>query len=119
MAAVYPMYEVARHDDLAALREFVTDDVYAFDAGARFTAEALIDAIRDLHAKGVSFEWNPGPADVHVTCELAWLSYVNDGVIADASDSHPAQWPESAVLVYGHERWRIRCCHSSKVPSKG
>jgi hypothetical protein len=116
--AVRRLYDAARHDDLAALEEVVTGGFYAFDGGERFTAGALIALIRDLHAKGLVFEWNVGPADVHVRCDTAWLSYVNDGSITDAAGTHPTRWLESAVLVYAQGRWRIRFFHSTRVTPK-
>jgi hypothetical protein len=110
------MFVAARADDLPALLAVTTPDFYAFDGGKRFTAQTLMDFIKKLHAAGKHYEWNVTNPEAHIACNMAWLTYVNQGSIEDAAGRQDMSWLESAVLEYGNGQWRMRFFHSTRVP---
>jgi len=113
------MYGALQKDDLSSFQAQVTPDYYALDGGVRYTAEGLVSIIRSLHAQGFKFEWTVTETDVHVTCNQAWLSYVNKGSIEEPRKAKtPMEWVESALLEHRDGVWRIRFFHSTPVPPK-
>jgi ketosteroid isomerase-like protein len=110
------MFVAARADDLPALLAITTPDFYAYDGGKRFTAQSLMDFIKKLHAAGKHYEWNVTNPETHIACNVAWVTYVNQGFIEDAGGHQDMMWLESVVLEYGDGRWRMRFLHSTRVP---
>ena len=51
-SAVRSMFAAAAAEDLAKLRAVTAPDFYAFDAGGRFTRDALMDLIKTAHVAG-------------------------------------------------------------------
>jgi ketosteroid isomerase-like protein len=113
---VRSMFAAAAADDLAKLRAVTTADFYAFDAGGRLTADALMDLIKAAHAAGKVYEWTVNEPEVHIAGEIAWITYVNRGSIKDASATKQVSWLESAVLRKERGDWRIQFFHSTRVP---
>jgi ketosteroid isomerase-like protein len=106
-----------RVEDLKSFLEIATPDLYAYDNGVRFTGPAsLVDLIKKLHASGKRYEWSVTQPEVHVACNVAWITYVNQGSVEDASGRQPLTWLESAVLEYADARWRIHFIHSTRTP---
>jgi hypothetical protein len=109
---------VAAHaDDLPALIAITTPDFYAYDGGERFTAQTFMELIKKLHAAGKHYEWNVTDPEVHIACNLAWVTYVNQGSIEDAAGHQDMTWLESVILEYANGQWRARFLHSTRVPS--
>jgi ketosteroid isomerase-like protein len=116
--AVRSFFAAAATDDLAKFRAVTTPDFYAFDAGGRFTSDALMDLIKGAHAAGKVYVWTVNEPEVHISGEIAWITYVNRGSIKDASGTKEVTWLESAVLQEEKGMWRIRFFHSTRVPEK-
>ena len=114
--AVRSFFAAAAGDDLAKFRAVTTPDFYAFDAGGRFTRDALMDLIKTAHAAGNVYVWTVNEPDVHISADIAWISYVNRGSIKDASGTKDVSWLESAILQKEEGRWRIRFFHSTRKP---
>lgn len=114
--AMRTMYGALTKDDLAQFRSVAAPDFYAYDGGKRFTAEALVELIRELHAAGNVFVWQVTEPEVRLHGELAWITYVNRGSLRNASGTRPLSWLESAVLRKVDGRWRIAFFHSTRVP---
>ncbi len=114
--AMRTMYGALTQDDLAQFRSVATPDFYAYDGGKRFTAEALVALIRELHAAGHVFVWQVTEPEVRLHGELAWITYVNRGSLRNAAGTKPLTWLESAVLRKVDGRWRIVFFHSTRVP---
>jgi hypothetical protein len=110
------MFVAASADDLPALNAVTTPDFYAYDGGKRFTALTLMDFIKKLHAAGKHYEWNVTNPEAHIACNMAWVTYVNQGFIEDASGRQDMAWLESVVLEYGNGQWRMHFFHSTRVP---
>jgi hypothetical protein len=111
------MFAAMRVDDLKRFQEIAAPDLYAYDGGKRFNGPAsLVDLIKSLHASGKRYEWSVTEPEVHVACNLAWITYVNQGSVEDASGRQAVTWLESAVLEYSNARWRIRFIHSTRAP---
>jgi hypothetical protein len=110
-------FAAMRTDDLKRFQEIAAPNFYAYDGGKRFNDPAsLVDLIKSLHASGKRYEWSVTEPEVHVACNLAWITYVNQGSVEDASGRQAVTWLESAVLEYGNARWRIRFIHSTRAP---
>ncbi len=113
---VKQMYVAARADDLPGLIAVTTPDFYAYDGGKRFTAQSLMGLIARLHAAGKHYEWNVTDPEVHIVCDMAWVTYVNRGSIEDTTSHQDVTWLESVVLEYADKQWRMRFFHSTRVP---
>ncbi len=116
--AIRTFFAAATADDLDKLHAVTTADFYAFDAGGRFTRDALMDMIKAAHAAGKVYVWTVNEPEVHISGETAWITYVNRGSIKDASSIKDVTWLESAVLQKEKGDWRIHFFHSTRVPEK-
>jgi len=54
--------------------------------------------------------------DVHISGNTAWIAYVNQGSITDASGTVSQKWLESAFLQKQGGIWKIVFMHSTRVP---
>jgi hypothetical protein len=117
--AVEQKFAAFRTDDSSGFQQIATADFYAYDNGVRFTALSLLDLLRKAHATGTRFEWSVTEPEVHIVCNLAWVTYVNKGSIENAAGHQEMSWLESAVLGYGEGKWRIRFFHSTRAPTFG
>ena len=102
-------------DDLAKFHSVVTADFDSFDAGQRFTGDALLEFVRSRHASGVVYVWAVTEPEVHIEGRMAWVTYVNRGSVNDASGVKNVTWLESAVLRKEDEHWRVRFFHSTRT----
>jgi ketosteroid isomerase-like protein len=118
IAAIRSFFAAASADDLEKLHAVVAPDFYAFDAGGRFTRDALMDMIKAAHAAGKVYVWTVNEPEVHLSGDTAWITYVNRGSIKDASGTKDVTWLESAVLGKEKGVWRIHFFHSTRVPEK-
>ncbi|HEY5721875.1 MAG TPA: hypothetical protein VIT45_06090 [Allosphingosinicella sp.] len=100
-------------DDDAAVTRLTTSDFYAYDVGKRYTGPELSRLIADLHRSGRVLEWNIGPVDARIDCNLAFAAWENVGASGTASEMKPRTWLESALLVREDDRWLIRFLHST------
>jgi ketosteroid isomerase-like protein len=116
--AIRSFFAAATADDLDKLHAVTTPDFYAFDAGGRFTRDALMDMIKAAHAAGKVYVWTVNEPEVHISGDMAWITYVNRGSIKDASGTKDVTWLESAVLQKEKGAWRIHFFHSTRAPEK-
>jgi proline iminopeptidase len=113
--AVRTMYAALTTDNLNLFHSVASKDFYAYDGGKRFDGDALMNAIKALHAAGRTYVWTVNEPEVHISCGTAWITYVNKGSMRDASGVTPLKWLESAVLRQDSGRWRIHFFHSTRV----
>jgi hypothetical protein len=92
-----------------------TSGFYAFDNGKRFSADELLNVSKQIHAAGKTYVWTVTEPDVHVTCNTAWIAYVNRGSIADQSSKQELTWLESAQLTRERGHWRIQFLESERA----
>jgi ketosteroid isomerase-like protein len=116
--AIRSFFAAATADDLDKLHAVTAPDFYAFDAGGRFTRDALMDMIKAAHAAGKVYVWTVNEPEVHISGDIAWITYVNHGSIKDASGTKDVTWLESAVLQKEKGTWRIHFFHSTRAPEK-
>ena len=114
--AVSSMFAAATADDLARFRSIAAPDFYAFDGGKRFSGDALMEVIKTLHASGKVYVWNVTEPEVHIYRDIAWITYVNQGSIQDASGIKSMTWLESAVLRKENGLWHVLFLHSTRAP---
>lgn len=115
-AVMRGMYASATADDEAGFNAVIAPDFYAFDGGRRFSGPELFALIKAAHAAGKTYVWTVPSPQVHVVCDIAWLTYENQGSVSDAFGKRPTAWLESAVLRYEGSRWRIAFFHSTVKP---
>ena len=115
---VRSFFAAASTDDLDKFHAVTAPDFYAFDAGGRFTRDALMDMIKAAHAAGKVYVWTVNDPEVHISGDMAWISYVNRGSIKDTSGTKDVTWLESAVLQKEKGIWRICFFHSTRGPEK-
>ena len=109
-------YVAATNDDLEKFHTVVTRDFYSYDGGARFTGDELMELIKKAHAAGKVFVWNVTKPEVRMHGDAAWITYVNEGSVKDASGTKNVTWLESAFLRKENDSWRIEFFHSTRVP---
>ena len=109
-------YAAATNDDLAKFHSVVTRDFYSFDGGKRFSGDELMELIKGAHASGKVFVWAVTKPEVHIHGDAAWIAYVNEGSVKDASGTKNVTWLESAFLRKENQNWRIEFFHSTRVP---
>jgi len=115
VAVMEDMFAAFRTDNQQRFQQVSAPDFYAYDGGMRFTGPTLVDLIKNAHASGKRFEWSITDPEVHVACNLAWITYVNQGSVEDTSGRQAVTWLESAILEYSNARWRIQFLHSTRA----
>src|SRR5450432_3699351 len=103
--AVRTMYAAATSDDIELFHTVAATGFYAYDGAKRFDGDALMNGIKALHAAGNVYVWTVNEPEVHASCGLAWITYVNRGSLRNASCTSPRVWLESAVLQKESGRW--------------
>ena len=74
-----------------------------------------MQVITDQHAAYKRYEWNMTEPDVYISCDGAWIAYVNKGSITDSSGTVMQEWLESAFLQKRAGIWKIVFMHSTRV----
>ncbi|MEM7703293.1 MAG: hypothetical protein AAF251_15250 [Pseudomonadota bacterium] len=100
--------------------DLTTNSMYSYDVGERFERGALAGVIIEALKDGVEINWNLGPMDIKVRCDVAWSAWENVGSAGTPPNIRPAGWLESAVLVHQDGRWKIDFFHSqrARLPSE-
>ncbi len=112
---VRAIFDAAKADDLDKFHAVTTRGFYMFDQGARFDGDAIMALIKADHAAGKRYDWNVTNPEVHVIGSTAWIAYINDGSVTDASGTQKLQWLESAFLQKEGDQWKIAFFHSTHV----
>jgi ketosteroid isomerase-like protein len=110
------LFTAISNDDLAKFNSLITPDFYMYDGGERFNPDSIIALIHAERAAGKHYEWNVTQTDVHISGDTAWIAYVNDGSVTDASGTLHRKWLESAFLKRDAGTWKIAFFHSTRVP---
>ena len=106
-SVIRAFFDAAGKGDAAAFRRVTTDSFYAFEVGRRLEETALVDLVRDSHARGVQLNWNIGPIDARVDCNIAWAAWENVGSAGVPPKVEPVRWLESAALIREEGLWKI------------
>jgi ketosteroid isomerase-like protein len=114
--AVNTIFTALQTDDAARLNSVIAPDFYIFDGGKRFNAQEVMAIFKAQHLVGKRYEWNVTEPDIHIIGNTAWIAYVNDGSISDASGRVHQQWLESGFLEKQAGRWKILFMQSTRVP---
>jgi ketosteroid isomerase-like protein len=113
---VNTIFSAASTEDIAKLDSVTAPDFYIFANGMRFNGDALMAAIKALHAAGKRTDEHVTEPDIHIRGNTAWMAYVNKGSITDASGTVNQNWLESAFLQKQAGAWKIVFMHSTRVP---
>ena len=117
VAALTELFAGARADDAARAKAVLAPGFYAFDAGRRLDADALLAGVGAAHKAGRVMEWTVAEPDVHIECGQAWAAWIDKGSIRDATGTQPVTWLESAALEFQGGRWVIRFFSSMRALS--
>jgi hypothetical protein len=109
------IFAAARADDVAKFDSVIAPDFYIYDGGVRFNGDTIMALIKAQHAAGKRYEWNVTEPDVHISGNTAWIAYVNQGSITDASGTVSQIWLESAFLQKQAGIWKVVFMHSTRV----
>jgi len=113
---VNTIFTAIQTDDAAKLNSVIAPEFYIFDGGRRFNAEQVMAIFKAQHLAGKRFEWNVTEPDVHISGNTAWIAYVNDGSISDASGTVHHQWLESGFFEKQAGTWKVLFMQSTRVP---
>jgi ketosteroid isomerase-like protein len=113
---VSTIFTAASTEDIAKLDSVIAPDFYIFANGRRFNGDALMAAIKALHAAGKRNDEHVTEPEIHISGNTAWIAYVNKGSITDASGTVNQNWLESAFLEKQAGSWKIVFMHSTRVP---
>jgi ketosteroid isomerase-like protein len=111
------IFAAARTDDVAKFDSVIAPEFYIYDGGVRFNGDTVMAMIKALHAAGKRYEWSVTEPDVHISGNTAWIAYVNQGSITDASGTMSQKWLESAFLQKQAGIWKIVFMHSTRAPA--
>ena len=114
---VNTVFTAIQTDDADKLNSVIAPDFYIFDGGKRFNAEQIMAIFKAQHAAGKRYEWNVTEPDIHISGNTAWIAYVNDGGISDASGRVHQQWLESGFLEKQAGTWKVLFMQSTRVPT--
>jgi ketosteroid isomerase-like protein len=112
---VSTIFSGAGAEDIAKLDSVIAPDFYIFANGMRFNGDALMAAIKALHAAGKRNKERVTEPDIHISGNTAWIAYVNKGSITDASGTVNQNWLESAFLEKQAGTWKVVFMHSTRV----
>jgi ketosteroid isomerase-like protein len=113
---VNTIFTAIQTDDAAKLNSVISPDFYIFDGGKRFTAEEVMAIFKTQHLAGRHYEWSVTEPDIRISGNAAWIAYVNDGSISDASGRVHQQWLESGYLEKQAGTWKVLFMQSTRVP---
>jgi ketosteroid isomerase-like protein len=113
---VNTIFTAIQTDGAAKLNSVISPEFYIFDGGKRFNAEQVMAIFKAQHVAGRRYEWNATEPDIHISGDTAWIAYVNDGSIGDASGTAHQQWLESAFLEKQAGTWKVLFMQSTRVP---
>jgi ketosteroid isomerase-like protein len=108
------IFTALQTDDADKLNSVIAPGFYIFDGGKRFNAEQVMAIFKAQHLAGKRYEWNV--TDIHISGNTAWIAYVNDGSISDASGRMHQQWLESGFLEKQAGTWKVVFMQSTRVP---
>lgn len=110
------MYAALKTGDAQAFNAITTSNFFTFDAGKYFDTASLLALVKAAHDRGAVYDWSVADPKVELECNMALLTYTNNGSLTEAGATRPLSWLESATLVHDGQRWRIRFFHSTRVP---
>jgi hypothetical protein len=113
---VNTIFTAIQTEDAAKFNSVIGPDFYIFDGGKRFDAEEVMAIFKAQHLAGKRYEWSVTEPDIHIRGNTAWIAYVNDGSISDASGSVHQQWLESGFLEKQAGTWKVVFMQSTRVP---
>jgi hypothetical protein len=114
--SVSTVFAAALTDDVAKFDSVIAPGFYMYDGGSRFNGDSVMALIKAQHEAGKRYVWKVTEPDVHIKGKTAWIAYVNQGSITDATGTKRQIWLESAFLQRQAGSWKIVFMHSTRVP---
>jgi hypothetical protein len=114
---VRDFFDAASRDDLDKFHDLVLGSFYAYDGGKRWEGDALMRALIEWHRQGMKLAWSVNDPQVHVDCDMAWITYLNRGQVQKPADAAPTptNWLESVTLQRQGKEWKLAFLHSSRM----
>jgi hypothetical protein len=104
-------------DNLEQFHHVTCPNFYMFDNGKQLSGDELMNVIKEARSSGTSFMFQVTQPQAHVDGNTAWITYTDQGFIADAKGKKDLKWLESAVLNRTGDGWCIRFFHHTLAPS--
>jgi hypothetical protein len=115
---IQQLLDALQTQDEARYQKLLAPGFSAYDGGERFDAKSFWAVVAQAQASGTKFEWSVTEPQVHVDCSSAWIRYINQGSVEDASGKKPVTWLESGMFEYRQGRWTIVFLHSSRAVTR-
>ncbi len=110
------MFEALARDDRSGLDRTLAAGFYAYDGGHEMNANDLFKYVQWRHNSGTRYTWSIAEPKVHISGDLATITYKNRGSISDASGTVAMTWLEAGILRFQDGRWRIEFVDSTRTP---
>ena len=114
-ADVQAMFDAAAAGNQALAKAHFTKDAYLFDGGGIYSADGILNVIRDRRQEGTTYIWKVTEPDVRFFCDTASIAYVNRGAVIKNGQKTPVMWLESMILKASGGHWLIAFAHSTKA----
>jgi hypothetical protein len=115
---IQQLMDALRTQNEADYRKILVPDFSAYDGGKQVETKSFWDLVTQAQASGIKFEWSVTEPHVQVDCNTAWIRYINQGSVEDASGKKSVTWLESGVLQYRQGQWAIVFLHSSRAAGR-
>jgi Domain of unknown function (DUF4440) len=115
---VQSMFTALAKGDVKTAQTYMAPNFYLFDGGVRFDADGIFAVIQKAQQSGSTYTWKVTEPQVHFACNVAWITYVNQGGVATAGKEKPVTWLESGILRHEAGRWVILFMHSTRAPAQ-
>jgi ketosteroid isomerase-like protein len=108
-------YVAAGADDLQKFHTVVAPTFYAYDGGVRYEGDTLMALMKKAHDAGRVYVWTVTEPQVHLSCNVALLTYVNKGSMTDSTGTKNRSWLESTYMQKSGGTWKILFFHSTPI----
>jgi ketosteroid isomerase-like protein len=108
------LFTAMGQENLDQFHHVTCPNFYLFDNGKQLSGDEIMNWIKKAHASGTSFVWQITQPQVNVDGNTAWITYINQGSITNATGKKDMKWLESAVLNRAGDGWCIRFAHSTR-----
>jgi hypothetical protein len=110
-------FDAAAQGDPDKFHHLVLGGFYAYNGGERWEGDSLMRALIEWHRQGMKLAWSINDPEVHVDCDMAWITYLNRGQMQKPGDAAPTptNWLESVALQRQGNGWKLAFLHSTRT----
>ena len=102
------IFSAIEHEDRAAWNLLVTTDFSAAERGKLYDSAKFFGMIASAHSAGLKLNWAVTGQRFEADCNLAIMSYINHGSVADRGESpKKVRWLETTAFRNDATGWRV------------